>query len=172
MSQGEYAKYIKYLEMRNDLSNEIEVGKRTQHLLLDKTNFPETTHRFESYIVYAPGFGFHDGKRQTIVIHGEQIKDLPFSIPFDEMNLFIGTNTQDPTDLGGEVEFWLGEGEKAEKFLITKSSCVFVPAGLVHLPIYFRKVDRPFIFLVVVNSPDSPGTYMKFADVLPPKFSI
>jgi hypothetical protein len=62
---------------------------------------------------------------------------------------FIGSNPDDPYDLGGEVEFWLG----GEKHIITKSSVVFVPKGLTHCPIYFRRVDRPFFYFTTGPTP-------------------
>jgi len=58
---------------------------------------------------------------------------------YDEVIAFFGTDNNDPYDLGAEVELWLGD----EKHIITKSSLVFVPAGLKHCPLTFLKVDRP-----------------------------
>jgi hypothetical protein len=58
---------------------------------------------------------------------------------YDEIIGFIGTNLDDPYDLGAEVELWLGD----ERHIITKTSLVFVPAGLKHSPLTFLKVDRP-----------------------------
>lgn len=43
---------------------------------------------------------------------------------------FLGTNPEDPGDLGAEVEFWLGEGEKTEKMVINTPSAVYVPPGV------------------------------------------
>jgi hypothetical protein len=62
---------------------------------------------------------------------------------FDEYLGFIGTNPDDPLDLGGEVELNLG----GEKHIITRTSMVFCPAGLEHCPAYFRRVDYPIWFL-------------------------
>lgn len=58
---------------------------------------------------------------------------------YDEIIAFFGTNLDDPSDLGAEVELWLGD----EKHIITKSSLVFIPAGLKHCPLTFLRVDRP-----------------------------
>jgi hypothetical protein len=58
---------------------------------------------------------------------------------YDEVIAFFGTNPDDPHDLGAEVELWLGD----EKHIITKSSLVFIPAGLKHCPLTFLRVDRP-----------------------------
>jgi hypothetical protein len=77
---------------------------------------------------------------------------------FDEMFLFMGTNPQDPSDLGAEAEFWLGEGEELEKIEINTSTCVFVPAGLAHFPLTWKNVKRPCVFVVVSCSPFDPST--------------
>lgn len=58
---------------------------------------------------------------------------------FDEVITFFGTNPEDPHDLCGEVELWLGD----EKHILTKSCLVFVPKGLKHCPLIIRRVDRP-----------------------------
>jgi len=62
---------------------------------------------------------------------------------FDEVIGFIGSDFQNPTDLGGEVELWLED----EKYILTKSCLVFAPAGLRHCPLKVLRVDRPFMFL-------------------------
>ena len=58
---------------------------------------------------------------------------------YDEVIAFFGTNHDDPYDLGAEVELWLGD----EKHIVTKTSLVFIPAGLKHCPLIFLRVDRP-----------------------------
>lgn len=64
----------------------------------------------------------------------------------DEILGFFGTNLEDVYDLGGEIEFWMED----EKYVLTKSCLVFVPAGTKHCPLVFREVRRPiFHFLVV-----------------------
>jgi mannose-6-phosphate isomerase-like protein (cupin superfamily) len=73
----------------------------------------------------------------------------PHSHEFDEIFIFLGTDRENPNDLGGEVEFWLGEGEDTEKYLLDTSTCIFVPRGLVHLPMIFKKVTRPFLLVTV-----------------------
>lgn len=62
---------------------------------------------------------------------------------FDEIIGFIGNDPQNPQDLGGEVEFWLGD----EEYILTKSCLIFAPAGMRHCPLRVRKVERPFLFL-------------------------
>jgi len=55
---------------------------------------------------------------------------------------FIGTNPDDPTDLGGEIELYLD----SEKYTLTKTSVVFIPGGVEHCPVYARRVDHPIWF--------------------------
>ena len=77
-----------------------------------------------------------------------ELLSKPHSHSFDEYLMFLGTNPQDQFELGGEVEFWLG----GEKHIITRTCAVFVPSGLSHCPIYFRRVDRPFMFITTGNT--------------------
>jgi hypothetical protein len=64
---------------------------------------------------------------------------------FDEVLGFFGSDTQNPRDLGGEVEFWLED----EKYILKNSCLIFVPRGLRHCPLRVVKVDRPIFFLAV-----------------------
>jgi hypothetical protein len=70
------------------------------------------------------------------------------SHPFDEYLLFHRTDPEDQLDLGGEVEFWMGD----EKHVITKTCAVFVPKGMPHCPLVFTRVDRPFVFITTGNT--------------------
>ncbi len=64
---------------------------------------------------------------------------------FDEIITLFGTNPDDPTELCGEVEFWLDD----EKYIITKSCIIYVPKGLKHCPTIFRNVTRPIFHYIV-----------------------
>jgi hypothetical protein len=69
----------------------------------------------------------------------EKSSTQPHTHDFDEVLCLFGTNMDDPYDLGGEYEFWLGD----EKHIITKSCIIFIPKGLRHCPLIARRVDRP-----------------------------
>jgi hypothetical protein len=73
----------------------------------------------------------------------------PHSHTFDELFVFLGSDRDNPDDLGGEVEFWLGEKADTEKYHFTTSTSIFVPRGLVHLPMIFKNVRRPFLLVTV-----------------------
>jgi hypothetical protein len=60
---------------------------------------------------------------------------------FDEVLGFIGSDWNNPRELNGEVEFWLED----EKYILTKSSVIFIPKGIKHCPLKVLKADRPII---------------------------
>jgi len=90
---------------------------------------------------------YRDEKGQII------FRGWPMYHTADEIFLFFGTDPENPSDLGGEVEMWLGQGEDAEKYIITKPTCIHIPAGLVHAPLVFRNVRRPFIEVLCYTKP-------------------
>ena len=68
----------------------------------------------------------------------------PHTHDYDEVIAFIGTDHDDPYNLHAEAE--LGLGDEIHK--ITRTSLVFIPAGLVHGPLNFlprfRILDQQF----------------------------
>jgi hypothetical protein len=89
---------------------------------------------------------------------GEEEGSKPHYHPFDEYLMFLGMDPVDPSNLGGEVEFWIEE----EKHIITKTCAIFVPKGIYHCPFYIRKVNRPFMFITTGNT--SKYAHMAFSD--------
>lgn len=66
----------------------------------------------------------------------------------DEMLCFYGSDPENPYDLGGEVELIIG----GETYILTKSSLIFIPAGIPHSGPLLNRVDRPiFHFAAVLN---------------------
>jgi hypothetical protein len=70
----------------------------------------------------------------------------------DHLFCFLGTNPDDPNDLGAEVEFWLGEGDETDKVVINTPSSVYVPEGLAVFPMKWKNVKRPVILCVVAST--------------------
>ena len=66
---------------------------------------------------------------------------------FDECFLFLGSNPENVDDLGGEVEFWLGEGDEAEKYMLTESTAIYIPAGKKFPEICVNRAAFIFIFI-------------------------
>ena len=69
----------------------------------------------------------------------------------DEILCFIGANPMDYTDFGAEVELCLGA--EGEKHIITKTTFVYVPKGLIHCPLNFKRVDKPIVFSDILLAP-------------------
>jgi hypothetical protein len=69
---------------------------------------------------------------------------------YAEIFIFFGNNPYDTSYLGGDGEFWLGEGNDLEKIEFNESCSVYVPAGLGHFPLFFRNVRSPIMMGVVV----------------------
>jgi hypothetical protein len=57
----------------------------------------------------------------------------------DEIVMFIGSDSENPRDLGGVIEFWF----KDDKYLLDKSCCIFIPKWTQHAPMMPRKVNDP-----------------------------
>jgi hypothetical protein len=63
----------------------------------------------------------------------------------DEVIGFVGSNQDDPQDLGGEITIWL-DGNKE---VLTRICLIFIPAGTMHCPIQFNRIDSPIFFVVI-----------------------
>jgi uncharacterized RmlC-like cupin family protein len=83
----------------------------------------------------------------------------PHKHDYEEIFLFLGTDPKNTSDLGAEVEFWLGEGEEREKVVFTTSSSIYVPPGLAHFPQVWKNVKRPVMTIVVM--PDARERVLK-----------
>ena len=75
----------------------------------------------------------------------------------DELIGFFSSDPENPYDLGAELEVTIN----GEKHLINKSSLIFVPANMSHMPLRILKVDRPIFHFSVVTSPEYGGEAYK-----------
>ncbi|NLE11838.1 MAG: hypothetical protein GX630_10075 [Actinobacteria bacterium] len=76
--------------------------------------------------------------------------EIPHAHDFDEVIGFVGTNRNYPRELGGEIEFNIG----GEKHTITKTSLIFVPKGVQHCPVTFKRIDTPIVMFEAANDPE------------------
>ncbi len=67
----------------------------------------------------------------------------------EEIFLFLGTNKDDPNDLGADIEFWMGEGKDAEKLTFNTSSLLYMPKNVTHMPIIYKNVKKPILLVIV-----------------------
>lgn len=87
-------------------------------------------------------------------VHGAPFEiEIAHTHAFDETLGFIGTVPGKPHELGGEIDLWMED----EKFTITKSCFVFLPKGMVHMPMVLKRIDTPIFFMALCNN----GTYTR-----------
>jgi hypothetical protein len=77
---------------------------------------------------------------------------------YEEMFIFIGTNPDDVSDLGGEIDFWIGEGTDLEKITFKEPGSIYIPKGTGHFPQIFRNVKRPIVQVVIMPKIDKRET--------------
>ena len=65
---------------------------------------------------------------------------------YDEFVIHIGTDPENPEELGAKIEFVVGE----DKLVIDKTSALFIPKGVEHGPLTWDSVERPHIQMVVM----------------------
>jgi hypothetical protein len=100
---------------------------------------------FGKYINFEGGQQFHSNMSALylIVRDDKSNGDTPHVHNFDEYLSFIGLDPDNPDYLGGEVDLCLGEEQ--EKHTINKSTTVFIPKGMKHLPMKFKTIEKPFV---------------------------
>jgi hypothetical protein len=77
----------------------------------------------------------------TAMVENESLErnTKPHKHDYDEIVGMIGTNWDDPWDLDGEIELTIN----GEKNIVTRSSLLYLPAGLEHGPFREVKMNRP-----------------------------
>ena len=76
---------------------------------------------------------------------------IPHSHEFDEFLCFMGGNLENIFDFDTTIE--LSTGEEGEVCLIEQATVVYIPAGLVHTPLTFTRVDKPVLFHPIALTP-------------------
>ena len=75
----------------------------------------------------------------------------PHAHDFDEYLSFFGMHTDGIKELGGEIEIYIGEEQ--EKHVFNKPTTLFFPKGLLHCPLRYTKVDKPFMIVHIWTTP-------------------
>jgi quercetin dioxygenase-like cupin family protein len=145
MAEGKYGKYIV-----TELKNNITLPFFRPGEVLDPAKPGERRHMnhviwMDSEVVpgsfYSECVWFFPESMQTTTSVATTGGEGPqaHTHPFEEVITFFGTNRDDPHDLGGEVELWLGD----EEFVMTKSFLCYIPAGMKHCPLKINRIERP-----------------------------
>jgi hypothetical protein len=65
---------------------------------------------------------------------------------YDEIVLHIGSDHNNPEDLGAEIEFYLG----GQPLKVDSTSAIYVPKGVKHGPLIWKRVTRPHLEMSIV----------------------
>jgi hypothetical protein len=122
MAETKYGKYF--------IKEPIEIGKFAPNLRFS-SEFPKTDFTIRWHCVAGPWL----------------MEEKPHSHDFDQFSCFLGGNPMDIRDFGAEIEIFLGE--EGEKHIINTTTVIFVPRGLIHGPLNFKRVDKPVMFINV-----------------------
>lgn len=96
-------------------------------------------------------FGSNFSVNLISVTEPMQMESYAHSHDFDIYLTFLGFDPDNMDDLGAEIEFSFGEEE--EKYSIEGATTIYIPAGLVHCPLNFKKVTKPILFIHATMAP-------------------
>jgi len=78
--------------------------------------------------------------------------ESPHIHKYDEFLIFLGADLPDLcSSFDAEVDLWMGE--EMEKHTITSTTVVFIPKGMQHAPLNFRKINKPILFHALYLGP-------------------
>jgi hypothetical protein len=76
----------------------------------------------------------------------------PHTHEADEYLIFLGGQLPDLfSSFDAEIDFYIGE--EMEKYVIAKPTIIFIPKGLSHCPLDFRKINKPVFFSALLLTP-------------------
>ena len=123
--------------------------------------------KYDKYVVYVPKKSAPDAPFPTLTLMSNELvagsnidvmfgwvlkkpemnPEKPFSHAhdYDEMIINIGTDPNNPEDLGAEVLGFLGD----ERHTLNKTSAVFVPRNVEHGMVGYNRFNRPYIQMAI-----------------------
>ena len=152
MAKAKYADLVQPMRLWTELVRPSMRGKLADFSLIhDEKVQPKTQCWIEVFYAYAGGQGAGGlpGDLQPYW-KGKPLGKGPVTEggmhahpTFDELFIFIGSDPADNTRLGGEVEFWIGDGKDAEKYVFTEPTACWCPKNIAHNPWVITKVNDP-----------------------------
>jgi hypothetical protein len=73
------------------------------------------------------------------------MEEYPHSHDFDMYLYFMSFDPDNMGELGADIEIGLGEEREVHK--ITAPTTVYIPTGMIHCPLEFKRVDKPVLFV-------------------------
>jgi hypothetical protein len=75
----------------------------------------------------------------------------PHSHKDPEVLVALGTDPDNPNDLGAEFELCMGP--EMEKHIVNTSTLIYIPPNFIHCPFIIHRLDRPFLFVHIQYAP-------------------
>ena len=121
-------------------------------------NFKSVPPPFAADAIEGPQWGF-DGSRTVpgaklnfggeVFVKPILLEKEPHTHDVDEYLIFMGAQLPDLfSNFDAEIDFWIGEEQ--EKYVIAEPTIIYIPKGLLHTPLNFRKVNKPVFFNVIL----------------------
>jgi hypothetical protein len=132
MAESDYSKYV-VKKPAYEVTPKFEVKGRIPAMTLMSSNLVPGT---KMYVETGWVLGMPDPNPHI----GEHTHD------YDEIILHLGTDPSVPEDLGGEIEICVN----GQPFLINSTSAIYVPKGVKHGPLIWKKFDRPHLELTIM----------------------
>ena len=132
MAEGKYSKYIiREPRMRTP---HVEITAPIVSFNRGRSDFPEVRFSINWELI----------ERPFIMEKAGHTHD------WDQLLCFIGSDPKNYFDFGAEIEFFIGE--EAERYFINTTTLIYVPRGMVHGPLEYKKVHKPIMFNNIVLS--------------------
>lgn len=78
--------------------------------------------------------------------------EIPHAHPdFDEFLVFLGGNLENMFDFDADIEIQMGKEREICKF--SQANIVYIPKGLFHCPINFKRIGKPVLFQPIPLTP-------------------
>jgi hypothetical protein len=103
------------------------------------------------------------GEMSDIIFKHDMAGHPPHIHKYAELLFHIGTNPDDPMDLGAEIQMFMGP--EMERHVFDKSTVIWIPPNFIHSPWRPLKTTRPWIFIEVNQGP--VHTEKSFRQLLP-----
>jgi hypothetical protein len=126
-----------------------------------------TANKYDQYVISKPvaigGYGpefIYTGEKEynsnfTImflrITEPTLMEEYAHSHDFPIYLYFMSFDANNMGDLGADIEIGLGPEREIHK--ITTSTSVYIPAGMIHCPLHFKRVDKPILFIHATLAP-------------------
>ena len=137
MSKGKYDKYFIEFDPSQWPEDQRPIMVRMDNHIAEGSHF---------YLIHwvKPGFGDFFGK-EPLTGHPPHIHKSA------ELLIHVGTNPDDPMDLGAEIEMYMGP--ELERHVFNRTTVIWIPPNFIHSPWKPLRIDRPFIFMEINQGP-------------------